>query len=56
MGMPWLQTKQYRCPACSAVYLHDHGHRHACHECPARPKTKKQLLLTGKIYEPMSGR
>ncbi len=53
MGMPWLQTKQYTCPTCGGVYLHDLGHRHACYECPARPAAiREQLLALGKTYCP----
>lgn len=32
----WLQTKEYECPQCGAIYLHDKAYRHACFECPAR--------------------
>lgn len=37
----WLQSKEYTCPDCKAVYLHDKGHEHACYYCPARHELKK---------------
>lgn len=49
---PWRQTEEYACIRCDERVLHDAMHNHALHECPMRPKTKKQLLLAGKIYEP----
>jgi DNA-directed RNA polymerase subunit RPC12/RpoP len=53
----WLQTKQYRCPKCQAIYLHDQGHAHHCYECPFRlAAMKQQLLQSGKTYEPRVGR
>jgi len=52
MANRWLQTKQYRCPRCGAIYLHDKAHPHAVFECPSRqPKTKRQVFI-GKTYEP----
>ena len=56
MGMPWLQTKQYRCPKCHAIYLHDDAHHHAVFTCSQRPLTRTQLLeqflMTGRTYRP----
>ena len=37
----WLQTKEYTCADCKAVYLHDKGRNHACYYCPARHEPAK---------------
>lgn len=55
MGMPWLQTKEYRCIRCGEVLLHDSMHRHVSYLCPERV-SKQLLLLSGKTYEPRIGR
>ena len=32
----WLQTKQYQCPVCKAIYLHDRAYFHVLFRCSAR--------------------
>lgn len=53
----WLQSKQFRCHRCGALYLHDEGHRHACHECPMLSAAQRALLLAaGRTYCPATER
>ena len=47
-----MNGPMYRCPACQAEYCHDDGHHHAVFFCPARRKTRIQLLELGKVYRP----
>lgn len=52
---PWLQAKQYRCPKCHTIYLHDQAHAHASYECPFRPAARlKAWLEEGRRYEPVA--
>lgn len=44
--------KRYVCLDCGAQYWHDHGHHHAAFFCPARSKTRTQLLALGRVYRP----
>lgn len=55
----WRQTqttRQYRCPACHATYLHDDAYAHHAFSCQLRPLTNAQrlqrFLMTGRTYEP----
>jgi hypothetical protein len=43
---PWLQTKQYHCPACGERYLHDKAYHHALFRCPARRMPAATLPTT----------
>jgi hypothetical protein len=42
---PWLQTKQYGCPRCQALYLHDKARTHALYSCPLRPRPIRPMPL-----------
>lgn len=37
----WLQTREFTCPDCKAVYLHDRGHAHSRYQCPERHEPVK---------------
>jgi hypothetical protein len=36
----WLQSKQFVCPKCKAVYTHDKAYRHEQFECPHRHQAR----------------
>ncbi len=57
MGIPWLQTKEYRCVRCGEFLLHDAMYHHSLFLCPLRPAARLKVWLeTGRRYEPVSGR
>ena len=49
------QRKLYPCTRCTGLILHDDMHKHVLFRCRERV-TKQRLLLSGKVYSPVSGR